>query len=367
MKANEIITPSPTWNILDSTKLKCFTSCPRQFFYEYILGWQPEIPSNHLVFGSAIHKALEYISINGYTKENIEPAYQSFLKEYREVFPPASDQIFAPKTPENARIMLELYMNHYKNDFRTYDFLFVEIAGTISIADDANIAFKMDSIVNKRNTGKKRSLERKTGSSPWGWTDQWDLAVANGTYTHVLYCLYPPSEVDGVVFDGLIFKKSMKGWKQLQEGSSLSVQPPYEFIRYPAFKNQDQMNTWLWNVLYQYDQVYYHLDLLMNSCNQDENTLRAFPMNPENCFQYGHTCDYNPYCLAWQNPLTRLEQIPAGFVSRFWNPLEEETNHVFEFGKGDYNKRREVLFRKFCYRDYEIKFRSFKDVKERIV
>jgi CRISPR/Cas system-associated exonuclease Cas4 (RecB family) len=60
-----------TWQVLDATKLQTYMRCPRKFFFNYVLGWKSEIPSNHLVFGSAWHMAMEVLLDKGYNSRGL--------------------------------------------------------------------------------------------------------------------------------------------------------------------------------------------------------------------------------------------------------------------------------------------------------
>ena len=96
----------PTWKITDPTKLNCFLSCPRMYFFEYILGWRPETPNNHLVFGTAWHAAQEYLLLHDYSVQSVMDAYNVMVREYRKVLGPETDEMFEPKTMENALVVL---------------------------------------------------------------------------------------------------------------------------------------------------------------------------------------------------------------------------------------------------------------------
>ena len=79
MKLSELEYPEPVkavpqFDIHDSTKINCFQTCPRKYFYKYVLGWSHEDANIHLVFGSAWHKAMEvfYEALRDGKIQNIE-------------------------------------------------------------------------------------------------------------------------------------------------------------------------------------------------------------------------------------------------------------------------------------------------------
>ena len=323
----------PTWKINDATKLKCFLECNRKYFYEYILGWRPETPNNHLVFGTAWHKAQEHILLNGYDVKNVMLAYEAMVTEYRKELGPETDEMFAPKTMENALIVLNAYAKHFEDDLKDWEPKYVEIAGKINLTDDLVLHFRMDSILKHRFKEKIKSIEHKTGSNTWNWELQWPLSLQNGTYTHVMNCLFHPDMVDGVTFRGSFFRKVKKGWEQLKSGVSLTVQPPYEFMEYPATKSKEQMQVWLWNTIAALDHLHFQFELL-NDCKEEDPVLYSFPLNPTSCSDF-FGCQYLDYCQAWDNPLRRCYEPPLGFKEDHWDPSAKEARYIFEIDGGD--------------------------------
>lgn len=310
-------------NVIDTSKLKDYQRCPRYFFYRHVLGWDTESPNNHLIFGSAWHLAMEHLLLNGYDNLSILGAYDKFLNYYRAIFPPDSDALFGAKTPDNAFIALSHYANYapYQRDLTDNEVLYTEIAGKVAITEEAFIAFRMDSILRNKKTGKVFSREHKTGSFLYLWDEQWSLDLQPSAYSHVLYCLYPYDEVDGVEMNGVIFMKRKKD--------------PIEFHRLNVRKTKDQMNVWLGRVRYLIWEIGREYDILMDTSDEDA-LLSAFPIRDTNCIYYNKLCPFMDFCLAWPNPLRRAYEPPIGFTRRIWNPLEEEAKITFDFGKKDY-------------------------------
>ena len=144
----------PTWKVNDPTKISTFMECPRKYFYSYVLGWRPEAPSNHLVFGSAWHVAMEYLLTHDYSTHSVVEAHRGFMGEYRKTFGPETDEMFWPKTPNNALIALNAYAKRFERDLNEYNPLYTEIAGKISLNDTQTLHFRMDSIVERKKDGK---------------------------------------------------------------------------------------------------------------------------------------------------------------------------------------------------------------------
>jgi hypothetical protein len=300
-----------TWDILDSSKLTTYMDCPRRYFFEYVLSWRSDAPNNHLVFGTAYHDAMEHLMLNGYEDESVMAAFDKFLASYREFFPATSDELYAPKDPDRCLAALGLYAERYQRDLTDFETLYTEIAGTVPINDDQRLHFRLDSIC-RDDQGRIFSLEHKTGSRiSRFWTDQWPMAVAVGTYTHVMNCLYDPKTVWGVKINGTFFKKRS-----------------IEFLRVPIRKTLGHMKQWIWNVAWWADQIRWQFDLL-ERCGADDQVLMAFPQQPGSCTKY-FGCPYHDFCLTWPNPLQHCDEPPLGYAVERWDPSEREATHTME-------------------------------------
>lgn len=302
-----------TWEITDSSKLTTFMDCPRQYFYEYILGWRSTTPNNHLVFGKAWHKAQEHLLLQGYTQVAVDEAMFLFMSEYRKELPEETDELYEPKTPNKAYAALKHYANFYSNDLSNWEVLYTEVAGTVLITPEDIMYFRLDSILRERDSGMYLSLDHKTGSKKGRtWTDKWTLLTPIGLYTHVLYCLYPEDKVKGVKVRGTFFYKSK----------------PVEFEDVPCWKSKNQMQAWLWNTTYWYDTLKWNFRMFSKCVDSDE-VMMAFPMQTESCTKY-FGCPYHNFCTSWGNPLQRCEEPPLGFKIEHWNPMLEESTHKME-------------------------------------
>lgn len=313
---------SPTWEVQDSSKIKTAMTCWRQYFFNYVLGWQLDRPNNHLIFGSAWHEALAFLHLEGFKNENVKPAYhEHFLPYYRRFFDPDEDEIYTPKTPARAYLALAAYVLRRQKDARDYQVVYhdgkpmIEIGGQINLNEERLVSFRMDSIL--RGPRGIISREHKTGSSTWNWDLQWYLSVQTGTYSHVLYCLYPENEVAGVIVDGTFFKKTKPNVR-------LDTKEPlrhFEFLSVPIYKSPSAMSMWLNNTLHWLDLIEWNFNLL-SQCSDKDDVLHAFHQNSESCTKY-FGCEFHSLCQAWSNPLQHLDRPPIGYKIEHWNPLSD--------------------------------------------
>jgi hypothetical protein len=308
-----MLIPHSSWLIHDATKLQSYMDCPRSYFFEYIIGWRPEDPNIHLEFGSAWHLAMEHLILNGYSDRSILDAYTKLVTYYRQFFPEIMDDTYHPKTPAMALKALLEYTKEYANE--SFTPLYTEIAGTVSLTDKIQLHFRIDSILETIDGIKSR--EHKTGSQlSRQWTDQWALKMQTGVYNHVLYCLFPHEKVWGVEINGTIFSK-----KNIQ------------FSRVPARRTLQAMEVWYWNTIWWVEEIERDKEKLME-CKPEDTILKCFKMNTENCTKY-FGCKYHAFCLAWPNPLNRIDEVPIGFKIEYWDPAAEEIDakHIFRVGK----------------------------------
>lgn len=310
MLAFDIIPSHPTWQITDSSKLTTYMRCPRKYFYEYILGWRPDFPNNHLVFGTAWHAALEHMLNNDYSLQSLTEAKFIFMHAYREVFNSETDEIYAPKTPKNALIGLENYYDKYSLLDREYEILYTEIGGQVLITNDHTIAFKMDAILKDREKGTIIGLDHKTSQRRSHFIDdEWTLSMQMLLYLHVLHCIYGENApVRMQVRTSFFYESKQKG-------------PNNEFHESYIVKTPAQMQAWLARIHSWVTQLEIDKHILEGD-SDDAPTMDAFPGNDTACFNFGQKCAYFDFCDVWSNPLQRCSQVPLGFKVERWNPLE---------------------------------------------
>ena len=308
----------PTWKIRDSSKLDTYQECPRKYFFEHILGWRSESPAHDLYFGESWHKAREWQLIRGY--EDIEGAYTAFISYYRLKFPPETDELYCPKDPMAVGFALNKFRDERMSDLTENELLLTETSGTVPVAENRFLHYRMDSVLREKEEGRVFSWDHKSAKKfSRQWSEKFFLSIQNGTYTHCLYCMYPIEEVLGVEFCGTAFEFLKRGSKARPPGYHIN------FLRVPAFKNSDQMNVWLWTVNDLLDDIDRDMNRLMD-CSEGDQVMQAFPQRTTSCTNYWG-CIFHDYCMSWPNPLQRCYEPPLGFKIEFWDPSAMETTN----------------------------------------
>ena len=316
----------PSCNIVDSTKLNSFMTCPRMYFYEHVLGWN--IPSNHLVFGKAWHEAMEHLLLTSYEKEDLIVAYQKFITEYSKVYAPDEYEDFPPKTPKRAMYALIAYTEHWKYDRSEFELLeldgkpLTEIAGNVVLSDEFSLYFRMDAIC--KGARGIFPLEHKTGSSSYMWAEQWDLAMQVYTYLYVMYCMFDAQYVEGVRLNGTILKKT-KDSKTRDDKAGIDRH--FEFLRPTVYRTPEQIEAWMERTIYHMSMMRYNYDLLAKD-TVDAKIMRAFPMVTTSCTKY-MGCDYKTFCMSIDNPLKHaIHGTPIGWDKKHWDPTAGEIRDI---------------------------------------
>jgi hypothetical protein len=302
--------------ILDSTKLSTYQQCPRKFFYEHQLGWRSAAHAhNDLEFGTAWHKAMAYLALNDYSNESVAKAYIEFEREYRKTYSTETDSLYDKKNPKRAMDALVWYVNTYKNDHEKYEFLkeFTEIAGTVLVHPDLPpLHFRMDTVAKNKETQKYRIFERKTATRvDASKKNEWQMSTQTGTYSHVLHCLFPEDQIDGLWIDAAPF----------------GLKTRFDFERFLVQRSKAQMQAWLVDTIGWMEDIMNDLTLLKDQ-NENDPVLQCFKRNPQSCGNYWG-CIFIDFCTTWTNPLRHCSEPPLGFRQEFWDPSAEEARAVY--------------------------------------
>ena len=295
----------------DASKLTEFMSCPRKFFFHYILGWQTDSANNHLVFGTAWHEAMEHLLLNGYAAEEVSTAFEKFLLSYRTEFSELTDDDYSPKSPAMAMKALKAYVKTYAKDVNEIKALYTEIGFRASLSKEFTMCGRIDAII--QNGIGTYPLDHKTGSrAGLTWTKQFDLGMQTGLYTHAAALKYGFDKILGTKYNGVFFYKSGE----------------VKFERVPCWRSAVQQKTWLQTTLGWLRQMRREYETLATE-SDSQAVMLSFPMRGTNCTNYG-VCQYHDFCNLWGNPLQHVARPPAGFVRRFWSPFDRAVKTSLE-------------------------------------
>lgn len=318
--------------VIDSTKMGTYMDCPRKFLFEHVLGWSTEEPSYHLTFGIAWHEAMEVL-INsrkdrdkpGYDSDVVPAAFDAFMASFRERCEERNDELYAPKTPDNAARALDQYIRHfYQDNFKP---IYVEISGSVPVSAGRHgslpFFYRIDAVVeDARGT---YFMEHKT-SSRGGvtWQAEWVQALQPGLYMHVLRAIGLENAFG--VINGAFLRNAPKLKKN---GEPYAGSRDNEFLRVIIKKSNSQMHEWFLTLEHWLERLFDDLEKLAYTPEHhvlDQEVLVTFPKQPRSCTKYG-ICPYFDICTASPNPVAweSAHQLPTGYVHRFWDPRELDT------------------------------------------
>jgi len=302
-----------TFNVHDASKIQDYDTCPRLYFYKYILGYRPIDPIHDLVFGKAFHIAKEILFLEGYSMKSIENGMKAFLIEYRKDFGAETD-MDRKKNPASAMLALTKYVQDYERD--EFKVLYTEIGITVPVADDRVLYGKMDAIVKDPLFGIQ-GYDTKTAGAHWSYLEaSFRMKMQMALYTHFLFSYFEPEEVYGMVIDATIFTK---------EPDNLRISIPL---------NINYLESWLWETNRILDDL--EVDFSRLEAVKERNiNMRAFRRRTESCVKYNRICEFHDLCYSRPNPVARQNILPAEYRIEFWDCRKEEMKHKFDLTKGE--------------------------------
>ena len=303
----EGIVPHETWNFQDSSKISTFQTCPRKYFFTYVLGLGWSTPNHDLVFGSAWHEAMErllklyWANDKSYDEAFIKEALKAFTECYRQDFDELTDLEY-DKNPGRAEIALQQYIKKYADD--DFNVLGIEQYFKIFLSNEHLLVGKLDAIIENAN-GDVEVLEHKT--TKWTatvWAEQWSNKIQINNYSLIAYVLY--EKYKGIIINGAKFFPKNNDFQRV-------------YIRKGVHALEDALT----NVTYWMDLIRMNFQLLAES-DPNSNSLKAFPKNGESCIKYNRTCPFKAFCDDCYNPIAEksLIMLRRNFDTVWWDPIE---------------------------------------------
>ncbi len=304
-----------TWDVVDSSKLTTYMTCPRKFFFNYVLGWDSIFPNRHLIFGRAVHKAFEYLLVQPEpTAQVIQTAYELFLEDYRREYTVEDDEFNKPKNPDSVLLLLLKYVDTYRKEWETEKVLHTEVAGIVPVSEEDFLNFRID-IIREGENGIYVMDHKTTSYFNEPWMGQWELAIQVFVYIHFLYSHYPIEKIYGMLINGIALAK-----RKVMSPDAISFQ------RVKIRKTMKQLDDGLKTVSH-YIQSLKKDYLKLAEAKSTENSMKCFPRNPEGCTKYFRLCKYHDICTSCTNPLQIADEAPDGFERRFWDPRVGESSY----------------------------------------
>ena len=313
-----------TPDLYDNTRLSDFKRCPRKYYFRHVLDWVPHMKQLPLIFGSAWHKAMEYIwehapadLARGVKSGDIAlAAHEEFLKEWellglKRVLSADEEHDMSPRTPNVALHMLRGYVDARAHIFRNPTLKVLQIEKPFVVPldperDDQFYIGRIDKIVEFQGKvlaveHKTTSQYRKNGPFRTSFVDSFSPNAQVDGYQYALHLLYPEG-TGGVWVDASLVHKSEAG-----------------FMFIPIERKLQMLDSWLWEVRYWIEMVKMNREELERA-RPEHSYLAAFPKNTNACFDFGRSCEYLDLCKAWPNPVGKPP--PINMKVEHWDPLD---------------------------------------------
>lgn len=275
--------------IYDYTAINTFQTCRKKYYYQMIRHLQTKTKSPALLFGGAIHDALDVYYVKG-----IESALKVFAEVYSDV---EGDDL---RTVENGVKLLAKYAEVYTNE--PFKVIGKPEAGFVFPIGDVMFGGRMDLIVEW--DGAIWIVEHKTTSSlRSNFFRQFALDKQVTGY------VIGAEEFTGRKCQGCVVN-AMEPWKQLKRPTVKSKRPEDHFVRDPIPRTKILKDRFKINVQ--------RIVRDIRWCADNNEWYEA--EKKEVCFSYNYDCPYKGLCLYGEDE----RFLARDYVVEEWAPFKQE-------------------------------------------
>ena len=278
--------------IWDNSTISCFQTCRRKYYWQYVRHLRPAVKGTPLIFGSAIHDALDCY----YKSEDREKSIVDAVKLFKESYTtPEGDML---RTVENGVKLLSWYSVKYKNEpFKVHgkpEEGFVFFIGDILYGGRLDLPVVWDDqlwIMEHKTT-------TRLGAS---YFDQFELDKQITGYIIAL------EEYSGRKCSGAIINV-LEPWKEVKRVTAKTKQPEDHFLRKPITKSQHLKDRFRYNVQAIVRDIKW--------CEENNEFQEA--EKKEACFYYNRNCPFLQLCQYGENERV----IKRDYVVEKWEPFK---------------------------------------------
>lgn len=309
--------------LYSNSSLSDYKTCPRLFFYKYIMEWRASGEEIPLIFGGAWHRAQDAIW-RGFAdkldkRQIIQNAYDAFVREWVEAGLPPPNQMgleaihkYGARTPMQAHEMIIAYVHKRAAMWEGGEIELIDVERPFAVPldpEDETLFYvgKIDKVIRRRNKfggieHKTTSSYKKEGGFKNAFLDSYHLNAQVDGYLYALHMTYTAEDIFGVWVDAALVHKSEEEFK---------------FI--PVEKQIASLDQWLgetraWVGAIEND--------MADAALLDERDpyMVQFKRNTDSCVDFNRTCAFMDICKVKPNPIGM--PMPSGFVKEPWDPLE---------------------------------------------
>lgn len=265
-------------NRYSNSSIQNFQQCPLKFRYRNLLHLQPvEGDNNDLVFGKAMHKALETL----YTTDDLSKAKESLREHYPNQINPSD----LAKTLPNGLYTLDKYVEHYRWD-KNWEIVAAE---EMDSTEDRYVV-KLDLVVRDTDTGSIYGVDHKISGNYLDYKFFNRFNPNSQVTQYVRYIKEKYGACDGFIINALGFKYRSRKYKDEPAGFWCA------FERQVVTRSQQQIDQ---------DQIskQYWIDRI-----EEARASGVWGMNTSQCF----LCEYQPACSAgwdWEHDAQLITNV----------------------------------------------------------
>ena len=279
-----VASPPKSLNYMDATKIRTYLGCQRQFSLSYVLGLVPDESNVSLVWGSAMHEAIQRVLEGG--DDRLEYAMEGFDKIWLENYE-ADEVVLSQKAKTRdtaARIVIMFMMNaHFWEDM-------VIKALEYSFVAKYNLTGKIDAVYSELHYPDRglmfMDIKTKGGYGSDFWFNDFYHSIQMGMYAHALREAFP-NEVSskGVYFSilGLFANNSTHADKLIQKRTFFYSNKHIDVMQQAIMRARESM---------------------ISKINYSKRvwTLKNFHRNPSSC----GWCPFKDWCFDIDEPVELL-------------------------------------------------------------
>lgn len=300
---------------MDYSSLSTYLTCPRKFFFQYILSLRSSgPPSIDLLFGSCWHLGQEcaYLYLKSHPEASVtdmtDVATRGFHALWdRDAAPYFDPDATFPKSPNRARDMYYKYYSLFLSQDKECKILGVEEPFTLYISDSVPVYIgRMDLIMERDSHLEIHEHKTSKMSSP------------------IMFTGYDASlQTEGYLTVGHIYYDALP---RIMYNQALCQKTKVDHTRYPITKPKHAIDRFLSDYTHYTQRILDELSTWENWMTEgDIYSKRALmPCFHRNagyaCTMYFRPCPYLDLCQMRNNPCTFGESVPEGYTIHEWSP-----------------------------------------------
>lgn len=268
-----------------------FRSCPKKYYWHYVMGLIPISRAPSLTLGGILHLAFDYFYKGLSDVEVYTLIADAFTEEMSREEAADQETILL-----NKYIALGMWLNYPYKNLKEFDSIASEEEFVIPLCDGVELVGKVDGRVSQFNNWWVREL-KTTGLTTRQFIGRCEVS---GQSTGYVYGLTKKGfNIKGILYEYIKKPQLRKGEKETADDFGRRImkdykdRPKFYFNRHLSYRTPVDLNN------YEEDIVAVAKDML------EHIEANSFYRNTDSCWNYNTECEYSKICFAKEpDPLT---------------------------------------------------------------